>query len=329
MATLDFGGQKIFCADGQSVLDALLTAGHEVPYSCKNGTCLTCQMRCHNGAVPEAAQVGIKDTFKVLGFFLPCVCVPTDDLELALPNEADVYGRVVVVGKAYLAPSICQLMLRPATPLYYRAGQFINLRRDDGLMRSYSLASVPHCDEYLQLHVKRLPRGAMSNWIFDDLSVGDSLEFQGPNGNCFYLPGNPDQNLLLIGNGSGLAPLIGIARDALHSGHRGEIRLYHGSRHLSGLYLGNELRRLADQFANFHYLPCTSGDPPPRGCHAGRVEIVALEQASDVANLRIFLCGYPPMVKAARKAFFLAGVDLTQIYADPFELQELRVTPRA
>ncbi len=328
MATLRFDGQDIACADGQTVLDALLAAGHTVPHFCKNGLCLTCQMRSRHGPVPEAAQTGIKDTLKAQGYFLPCLCSPAGDLDVALPNDSDIYGRAVVAAKEALSPNICRLMLRPATPLYYRAGQFINLRRADGLVRSYSLASVPHCDKYLELHVKRLPRGAMSNWVFDGLSVGDSLDFQGPNGHCFYLPGNSDQNLLLIGNGSGLAPLIGIARDALHSGHRGEIRLYHGSRYLSGLYLGDELWRLAADFANFHYLPCTSGATPPDGYHAGRVEAVAQEQTTDVADLRIFLCGYPPMVQAARKAFFLAGTDLGQIYADPFELQELRTTPR-
>ncbi len=209
-------------------------------------------------------------------------------------------------------------------PLYYRAGQFINLRRDDGMVRSYSLASVPALDDLLELHVKRLPRGVMSNWLFDRLEAGIGLDIQGPNGACFYGPGRPETPLLLIGNGSGLAPLIGIARDALASGHEGEIRLYHGTRHRQGLYLHETLLAMAEDHANFIYTPCVSGE----NGQSGRAENVAFADNPQLDGHRVYLCGYPPMVKAAKKQAYLMGAELADIYADPFELRDLRLTPR-
>lgn len=172
------------------------------------------------------------------------------------------------------------MTLDSATPLYYRAGQFVNLRRSNGLVRSYSLASVPRLDDCLDIHVKRLSRGRMSNWIFDDLAPGDSLDVQGPNGECFYVSGCPETPLLLIGNGSGLAPLLGIARDAPASSHEGGIHLSHGSRrHPDGLYLDAELRAMDREHDNFIYLSCVSGEEA-RDCDVPRLSPWAITRIS-------------------------------------------------
>ena len=328
MVELRFNGIAYHCRESETALEALLRQDAAVPFSCRNGICLTCMMRSRGGGVPAAAQNGLKDTLRLAGHFLPCVCRPEGDLDLELPDDADIYGRAVVRAVERLSPKICRVTLEAATPLYYRAGQFVNIRRADGLVRSYSLASVPRLDDHLELHVKRLPRGRMSNWIHDDLAPGDGLDLQGPNGACFYVPGRPTAPLLLIGNGSGLAPLVGIARDALMSGHTGDIQLYHGSRHHDGLYLDAALRGMAGTHANFSYTPCVSGADVPAGDRAGRAETVAFADHPELEDWRVYLCGYPPMVKAARKAAFLMGASLADIHADPFELQDLRGKPR-
>lgn len=328
MSKLRFAGRDYDCDDGETALEALLRQGAEVPYSCRKGTCLTCLMRATEGTVPETSQAGLKDSLAVENYFLPCICRPEQDLVLAAPDDAQVFGRAQVVAVNHPAASVAQVLLRPDTPFDYRAGQFLNLRRSDGLLRSYSLASVPGLDRDLEIHVKRLTDGLMSNWILDDLRPGDAVDLQGANGCCFYLPGREDQDLLLIGNGSGLAPLIGIARDALQAGHRGQIHLYHGSRHGDGLYLQRTLRELADAESNFHYHPCVSGPTVPNRHHAGRADRVALDAHSDLSGWRVFLCGYPPMVQSARKQVYLGGASMADIYADPFELRDLRKTPR-
>ena len=324
MVNLHFAGDDYDCREGETVLDALLHQDASVPFFCRNGICLTCMMRCRDGVPPMDSQSGIKDSLRLEGHFLPCLCTPDEDLDLDAPNDDLIYGRAILRAVEQLSPSICRIVLAPTTALYYRAGQFINLRRDDGMVRSYSLASVPTLDAYLELHVKRLPRGVMSNWLFDRVEPGEGFDIQGPNGACFYVPGRPETPLLLIGNGSGLAPLIGIARDALSSGHTGAIQLYHGTRHREGLYLDATLNALAEDHANFTYTACVSGETG----QSGRAENVAFADHPALDGYRVYLCGYPPMVNTARKTAYLMGAALADIHADPFELRDLRMTPR-
>ena len=198
MAAIAFDGATYDCGDGETVLDALLRQGIEIPYSCKMGVCLSCLLKAEPVQIPAAAQDGLRANLREQGYFLACQCQPDGALTVSLGEESDVFGRGRVIGVERLAPQVCRVAIEPATPLYYRAGQFVNLRRGDGLTRSYSLASVPRLESHLELHVKRLPGGQMSNWIFDDLAPGDTLDIQGPNGGCYYAPGRPDRGLLLI-----------------------------------------------------------------------------------------------------------------------------------
>ncbi len=332
MADISFAGESHALGADETVLECLERANHEIPFSCRNGICLTCMMRVRTGILPEASQAGLRDGQQQQGYFLPCVCRPEADLEIEAPADAELFGRAMVSEVTRLTASICRLRLRTATPLFYHAGQFVNLRRGDGLVRSYSLASVPRLDDSLELHIKRLGGGRMSNWIYDDLTVGEPLDIQGPNGDCYYIGGQPDRPLLLIGNGSGLAPLYGILRDALADGHVGPIHLYHGSRMAKGLYYRDELQALAQANGNFHYTPCLSGDSDEaqleRAAKPGRAEAVALAEHPDLSGWGVYLCGYPPMVQTAKKQAFLAGAGLQDILADSFELRDLRRLPR-
>ncbi|NQV54607.1 MAG: 2Fe-2S iron-sulfur cluster binding domain-containing protein [Rhodospirillales bacterium] len=329
MASVLFYNRIFSCSEGQTVLDVLLENGQDVPYSCKMGVCVTCVMQVVEGGVPAQAQEGLRDSLAAQGHFLPCVCQPTTDITVTNIAEQDLFSPAVVLDIDPLTPDICRIFLEPTTPLYYHAGQFVNLRREDGLVRSYSLASVPSQDDRLEFHVKRLEKGQMSNWILDDLEPGHHLGIQGPTGNCFYEPGRADQKMLLIGNGTGLAPLIGIARDALAAGHIGSINLYHGSQTLAGLYLGDDLRELEAAHSNFSYIPCVSRGDAAEGYRPGRADDVAFSEHAGLKDWRIFLCGYPPMVHCANDRALRAGAAIADIYTDPYELKELRETPRS
>jgi ferredoxin-NADP reductase len=285
-------------------------------------------MRAEPATVPAGAQAGLRGTLQAQGYFLPCLCRPASDLDLASPEEASVFGRARVVAVQPLASGICRLLLEPSTSLYYHAGQFLNLQRSDGLTRSYSLASVPRVDSLVEHHVKRHSGGRMSAWICDELRAGEALDIQGPNGSCFYVPGRPEQPLLLVGTGTGLAPILGIARDALLAGHRGPVRLYHGSRAPSGSYLGAELESLAETYTNFAYHRCMSGPDVPAWSRGGRADAAAFADYPELAGWRVFLCGAPPMVHSGQKKAYLAGAALADILADAFELRELRHSPR-
>jgi ferredoxin-NADP reductase len=327
--SIDFEGRRIERDPGETVLGALLRGGATVDYSCRNGHCLTCILRATAGEVPAEARRGVRSTLAAEGYFLPCVCVPDGDLAVDRGRDADLYGRARIERIEPLAPFIARVLLRPATPLYYHAGQFVNVRRHDGVVRSYSLASVPRQDAELEIHVKRTANGVMSRWLTDPAQEGATIDIQGPNGSCFYLPGNREQPLLFVGTGTGLAPLIGIVRDALGDGHSGPIWLYHGSRRPEGAYLGDALAALAARFPNLTYVPCVSGEAGPSHMRHGRADAMALADHGSLKGTRVFACGLPAMVQSVRKSAYLAGARLDDIHGDAFELRDLRRMPRA
>ncbi len=322
MVNIRYAKDNFELEQNQSVLDCLTNRGVPVPFSCRSGACQTCLMRATGGTPPELSQQGLKDSLKLQNYFLACVCHPTADLEVALPGDADIQAVILATVKSLrlLNAEIMHVVLECHAPIDYRAGQFINLFQNQALGRSYSLASVPHQDDHLHLHVRRLPQGRVSGWIHEELRPGETVEIRGPGGDCFYTPGNTEQGLILIGTGSGLAPLYGIIRDALSQEHTGPIHLFHGSRDLNGLYLTGELRDLVEQYSNFNYVPCLSGEDVPHGFAAGRVHDVAFQHIPSLKNWRMFLCGHPEMVRVAKRKSFLVGASMKNIYADAFNV---------
>lgn len=312
--------------DDESVLQCLLRNGISAPYSCESGVCQACMMRAVEGTPPAVSQQELKATQKELGYFLACVCKPDEDLEVALLDEAQNHHfRMAVSEKCFLNGEILRLRLRSEEPFDYRAGQFINIFRDD-LIRSYSLASLPGSDDLLELHVKRVPGGEMSNWLCDEVDLGDTLTVTGPNGECFYHEIGSD-GILAVGTGSGLAPLWGIARDVLASGYDRPVILCHGGVQPENLYYVDELRRLAAEHSNFSYYPCVSErseEEVPEGFSAGFPNDVAFARQSQLANWQVFLCGHPDMVSNTKRKAFLSGASLKNIHADPFVLASHR-----
>jgi ferredoxin-NADP reductase/ferredoxin len=317
MPKVIYGGRS-FERGELSVLDCLTTHGIDIPSSCHSGLCQTCMVQAVSGDVPAKAQAGLKDTLAAQNCFLPCVCFPQDDIEVAIYDGGMAKLEATVSNVEHLSADVLGIRLKPSRKFDYRAGQFINFFKDEHTVRSYSLASVPVLDDELFLNVRKVPNGLVSGWMFEHLKAGDSVSISEAAGDCFYVPGKPEQNILLIGTGSGLAPLYGIIRDALRSGHKGKINLYHGSNTAAGLYLVNELRQLAQVHPNFSYTPCVSEGEAQQGYASGMVLDVALTANPDLSGWRAFLCGHPEMVKSGRQQTFFAGVSMSEIFADPF-----------
>jgi len=305
-----------------SLLDCLLGQGVAVPSACRAGVCQSCLMRVVGGEVPERARQGLSATQLARRLFLACQCYPTDDVEVARPDSALESHAADVVAVRALSEDIRELRLRPRGPYAYHAGQFLQLRGGTPALqdapRNYSLASVPGLDADLLLHVARVPGGRVSGWVFDAARPGDAVVVSESRGNCFHVPGSPARDLLLIGTGSGLAPLQAIARDALRQGHAGRVALFHGSRLARGLYLGDELAALGAAHGNFHFQPCVSDEPATAPIFAGTPLDAALQAHPDLGGWTVYLCGNPAMVESARLAVFLAGAGSAAIHADPF-----------
>lgn len=308
--------RRIALAEGESVLDALDREGIATLSSCRSGICQSCLLKATEGTVPARAQQGLKDSLKAQGYFLSCVCVPTDDLKISLPGEG-LDHHTEVLSSEDIGGGVRRLRLAPPEGFRWFAGQYVTLIRADGVARSYSLASSP-ADDYLEIHVRRIPGGTISNWLHDEVGTGTPFRFRGPHGDCFYTPGDPTAPLLLAGTGTGLAPLYGILLDSIRHGHQGRIQLFHGAVEEGGLYLVEEIRKLAPR-ANLEYRPCVLRNGGVMdGVEVGALDDLVLGQEIELEGTRAYLCGDPDLVARLRKKLFLKGLSNRRIFADPF-----------
>lgn len=311
----------------ESVLDALLRHNIDIPYACKAGVCHVCVMHCQLGLLPSGSTVGLKGSEVAQGNFLACQCIPVENLGISDAGEFALFSQAKVIANVYLSDEVCRIKLRTAPNLNYRAGQFINLRMPAGEIRSYSLASLPSQDDFLELHIKRMLNGVVSNWLFDQVQSGDTLDIQGPFGDCFYMHEKFESEILMIGTGTGVGPLIGILREAIENGHKDQISLYHGENHAEGLYLDNELREIIAPHPNIQYFPCalSTGVTEIEGIFQGKASDLAFMDNLNLAESLIYLCGSPAMVEESSKQAQSNGAELSQIYTDTFVTKDLRM----
>ncbi len=318
-----FEGRDIELMPDETVLEGLERQGWTLPAFCRQGVCQCCLMKAKSGPVPAAAQKGLKEAQRLQSLFLACVCRPTRDQHLELERHG---SSEEFTSRVERVEQLTELVLRVSLSLpsgfAHRAGQYLQLvRPSDGLMRPYSIASLP--GEPLELHVALMPGGAMSGWLRS--AVGATVTLRGPFGDCFYFEEEPERPLCLAGNGTGLAPLLGVMRAALAAGHRGPLRLYHGSLRREGLYLWGELRALAERAPQLKLIgSLLEGAPGSDASLAERcvLRAVALDQAvlqdGVLADERVYLCGNPELVRKLQRKLYLAGVPLARIHADPF-----------
>jgi NAD(P)H-flavin reductase len=313
---LRYRGREVALEDGETVLECLERAGFEPRASCRGGACQACLLRASEGAVSGKAQAGLKASWRAQGYFLACQLTPTEDLELLDPEDAAAEVDAALVASEPLGGEVWRLRVQAAAGLDVRPGQFVHVARPaDGVSRPYSVASA--AGEPLELHVRRIEGGELSPWL-TDLEPGAPLRLRGPFGDCTYEPGQPDQRLILAGTTTGLAPLLGVARDALASGHGGDIVLYHGSTRPAGLYLGDELAALAAAHPNLEVRRCALDAEGAVDVHEGALDALVLEEQPEPAGARVFLCGDPGFVNGLKRKLFLAGAALKEIHSDPF-----------
>lgn len=315
-----FEGEAIALSPGETVLQGIERHGATLPAYCRRGVCRACMVKARRGTVPAAAQRGLKDAHRHQGLFLACQCQPTEDLELERCDGGESrLSRVERVER--LAEGVLRVFLSAPEGLAYQAGQFIQLERPaDGLSRAYSIASLP--GGALELHVAMRAGGAMSSWLAQ--AAGERVSMKGPFGECHYLAGEPERPLCLAGSGTGLAPLLGVMRAAIAAGHRGPIRLYHGSVRRSGLYLWDEVTTLARGRANLRVTgSLLEGAARDVELEDGAIRLQPLDAAIAAdgpphPDERVYLCGHPDLVRTLQKKFYLAGVPLARIHADAF-----------
>jgi ferredoxin-NADP reductase len=194
------------------------------------------------------------------------------------------------------------------------AGQHLDLRltAEDGYQaqRSYSVSSAPDGQPQLEITVERVDDGEVSPFLLDELREGDRIELRGPIGGYItWMPGDGGP-LLLVGGGSGAAPLMAILRARTRTGDRTPVRLLYSARTVDELLYRAELDARAKAGDGFELIfTLTRGAPEGWTGEQGRIgrEILAARGFPPEDRPRVFVCGPTPFVEAVADALVALG----------------------
>jgi ferredoxin-NADP reductase len=205
----------------------------------------------------------------------------------------------------------------------HRAGQHLDVRltAEDGYQaqRSYSIASAP--GEELALTVERLDDGEVSPYLVDEAREGDMLELRGPIGGYFVWDGDEPEPILLVAGGSGIVPLMAMARHRTQRGSAAPMRLILSSRTIEDVIYRDELDRLANEGDGFEVVHTLTREQPPGWTgYARRIDSRLLAEVAfpAVESPHVYVCGSTRFVDAAADGLIEVGYEPGWIRTERF-----------
>ncbi len=332
--SLSKSGRSFSVAPGQPVLDAALDAGLNLPHSCKGGNCGACRARLLSGQVhyPNGRPLGLADSEVAEGLILLCQAradgdLAIDTLERSIADQAQVKrlpSRVEHMQR--WSHDVMGVFLRlPAVERFdFLPGQYVDIMLSGGRRRSFSIASPPHDSRLLELHVRRVPGGEFTEQLFGDETRATLLNIEGPLGHFVYRAPEPrtpgeEAPMLLIGGGTGLAPLKSIMRHVIENGLRREMTLYWGVRSERDLYAHAALEELTRSAHYLRYVPVLSEPSSAWEGRRGWVHEAVLREVEQLQRHAVYASGPPEMIDAVRREFGLRGVPAERLFFDSFD----------
>jgi CDP-4-dehydro-6-deoxyglucose reductase/ferredoxin-NAD(P)+ reductase (naphthalene dioxygenase ferredoxin-specific) len=177
--------------------------------------------------------------------------------------------------------------------------------------------------ELLEFHVRQVPRGQASGYVFSSLHEGDEVTVSGPLGNA-YLRQNHSGPILAVAGGSGMAPIKSIVETALLREPLREIRLYFGVRDERDVYLEPHLLELQRNHPNLRLNIVLSRPSAATERRTGMLTQAVTEDLQGVAGFegfKAYVAGPPPMVEAVQRELQAHGMTLRDVHADAFYSQ--------
>lgn len=332
--TIQNSGHRFGVEPSESILEAALRHGIILPYGCRNGACGSCMGTVTAGAIvyPSGPPDALSDADAAQHKALFCQAHPASDLTIQV-REVDAAKDIEVrtlpcrVNKLeHLAHDVIRIYLKlPDTErLQFLAGQYIDVLLKDHAPRAFSIANAPHDDRFIELHIRNVSGGYFSAQVFNQMREKAMLRVTGPLG-TFFLREDSDRPAILIGGGTGFAPIKGILEHAFHSGVQKPLHLFWGVRAKRDLYLEELPARWLQDHANFSYTPVLS-EPMPGDNWSGATGYVSdtvIREYPDLAGHDVYMGGPPVMVEAGHKLFMQHGLDESRFFSDAFEYAAL------
>lgn len=301
------GGATFFvAADEDSLLRGALRAGAGFPYECGVGGCGSCRFELVSGEMqtlwPEAP--GLSERERKRGKRLACQSRPLSDCVIRV-RCADDYRPPIstrrrqarLTGRREIAPGMAEFTFHTQEPAGFLPGQYA-IFHPPGVEgpRAYSMSNLPNADGDWRFVIRKVADGGGSAAMFDTLREGDVVMLDAPYGGAFFRP-DAGREIICVGGGSGIGPVVSVARAALAQGGR-TIRLFEGARTAESLcapslFAPQELKAL-------NYAPVLSAEPEASAWSGARgflhQEVEKTLAAPD--RCEFYFAGPPPMIEA-------------------------------
>lgn len=334
-ASIDPGGEVFEVPKNRTLLQAANDNNIAFPQHCTVGTCGNCRCKLLSGEVRAMRDFSYTLTQAEIndGYILACQSLLKSDVVIELeadsvaahPTEAFT-GKIVETHK--LTHDIVEVRVELDRPISYTAGQFADIRvpgEDDNFSRhrSYSFASAIDTEGTRKptFHVRKVPGGSYTEWLFEQDRVGESFELLGPQGNFWLRPA--EAPILCIAGGSGMAPIKAILEAAVTQGVDRPLTYLFGARTQQDLYCLDEMEELSKQWPNhFQFIPVLS-EEPEKSSWTGKRGLVTDFVESGTTGFTLdtchaYLCGPPVMIDAALVVLEGNGIDVGNIHYDKF-----------
>lgn len=326
-------GIEIEADETQTILRAAAEQGVMLMHGCKEGQCASCKSFVLDGEDIELdrySTFALPDFEADEGYTLLCRAHAYEDLTIELLNydEEMIHSglpiqsaTVEVVSNDHLTHDLRHLVVRLVKPDAFRffPGQYLDFTvPGTEETRSFSMANTSTREGRLEFVIKVYPDGLFSHFLDTRLAVGDRLAVTGPFG-VFTLRDAPEADLVFVGGGAGMAPILALLRSRAERGIERKATFYYGARRGRDLCFEKELRSLEERLANFRYVPALSepGDEPWDG-EVGLITDVVRRCEQDLTGADAYVCGPPPMVEAALELLPGLGVAEKRVFYDKF-----------
>ncbi len=330
--TFEFSDGACFeaaCAPDETILAAARRADVPVLFQCESGSCGTCAARLTAG---HAAMIADKPTSLLPaeaadGIRLTCTCRPQSDCTFVLDYDS-VAGEQQpemfesnIAALTWLSDNAVRVSLElPADDWFeFVPGQFVQVNVPGTMAwRSYSMASGPRAMPMLDLIVRVLPRGVMSDYLREEAEIGDLVRLEGPFGS-FRLQKSKAPHVFVAG-GTGLAPFLSML-DVIrtYAGTKPDVSLIFGCADAANVFCREDLEDAAYMLPTLTTrITLDSADGAPEGVLIGTpVDAIASADVAD-PDTTAYVCGPPGMVAAARRRLIELGVAGPRIHAEQF-----------
>ncbi|PVY96317.1 NADH:ubiquinone reductase (Na(+)-transporting) subunit F [Actinomycetospora cinnamomea] len=328
-------GIEIEVDEDQTILRAAFEQGVQLMHGCKEGQCAACKSFVLEGDLDEIeldrySTFALPDMEREEGQTLLCRAHAYDDLTIELLNyDEEVLrsglpirkGTVEVLANDPVTHDMRHLVVQQIAgeEIKYFPGQYMDFTvPDTGEVRSFSMANTPNRDKRFEFVIKIYPDGAFSQFLANRVKVGDRLEVEAPFGTC-TLRENRTSDIVFVGGGAGMAPLLGLLRSLAERQVERRAVLYYGARTKADLCFEKELRALEDQIPGFRYVPALSEpDGDDWDGETGLITEVVRANEPDLEGKDAYVCGPPPMVDAAIALLTQRGMSEQNIFYDKF-----------